>query len=170
VAPDGETVAGCRIGKLACGTHGIEHGARFAHPDEVGMHPLPAEAHVVGSGDDEAAIEHVLDAGNGTRQIRQQRRCTFLDDTRGRVRPSDDVALSTRRGFFPEQHRAGHRDGLSVEPRRSVEDAIGRGVLDRATYLRPHAQDGARLRGGDLMAADVAERSPAPGCTGIARR
>ncbi len=122
------------------------------------MHALPAEAGVVGGGNDEAAIEHVLDAGNGTRQIRQQRRCAFLDDTRGRVRPSDDVALSTRRGFFPEQHRAGHGDGLAVEPRRAVEDAIGRGVLDRAAYLRPHAQDGARLGGGDLVAADVAER------------
>jgi hypothetical protein len=69
------------------------------------VHALAAEPGIVGGGDDEAAVEYFLDAGNGAREIGQQCRRALLDDSRGRVCPGDDVALAVRCRCRRDEHR-----------------------------------------------------------------
>ncbi len=164
--PYGEAMPRSRVGELACGAYAVEHRARLADADEIGVHALPAEAGVIGCGDDEAATQHLVDTGDGPRQIRQQRRRALLRDARRRMRPGDDVALHPRRRRIGKQHRAGDGDGLAVHSRRAIDDAVGAGVVDRAADLRPHAQDGTGLGGDDLVAADIAERIAGAGLQG----
>ena len=135
MAPDDEAVAGIGLAHLAHGADRIEHRPPLAHPDQIGVRPGGAEAGIVGRDDDEAARQHLVDAGDDVDRVgKEHGRRAFLRNAGGRMGPGDHRPAALGRRGERRDHQAGYGDDLPVEPGRAVEDAVGVPVGERDVH------------------------------------
>ena len=102
----------------------------LADPDQIGMRAGRAEAGIVRGGDDPAARQHRIDAGDASERIGPARRRAFVGDAGGRMRPRHDRAAAGRDRPVGHDHETGDRDRATVHSRGLVEDARDRRAVD----------------------------------------
>ena len=147
--PHGE--AGTRACQLLDRADGIENRPRFADTDEVRMITSGSEARIIGRCDGKTVLHHSVEAGNRVENVvdDRQRRSAFVGDAGCRMRPCNHRVTTCWRRRLGNDHDAGNRDRLALQPGRAVEHAVGRGTPRRAINLLG-ADDGARRTGGEF--------------------